>query len=98
MLLIPHCGYVAVENHKVSLLHYSLIWVYSYFSLVFFAGRMVDFPGYSLSGAVASFFLVLLTMRQPGRMPVFSLLYTPMPQQYSPHAEFQIKRDRTILD
>nr|XP_055186658.1 butyrophilin-like protein 2 isoform X1 [Nyctereutes procyonoides] len=26
---------------------------------------MVDFPGYSLSGAVASFFLVLLTMRQP---------------------------------
>ncbi|KAF3831376.1 hypothetical protein GH733_000188 [Mirounga leonina] len=26
---------------------------------------MVDFPGYSLSGAVASFFFVLLTMRQP---------------------------------
>uniref|UniRef100_A0A673TMU4 Butyrophilin like 2 n=2 Tax=Suricata suricatta TaxID=37032 RepID=A0A673TMU4_SURSU len=26
---------------------------------------MVDFPGYSLSGAVASFFFILLTMRQP---------------------------------
>lgn len=90
------CGGVDVD---------SSLWLCNYWkpqpewpgSIVFAAGRMVDFPGSSVSGAVASFFFILLSMRQPGGMPFFPLPYTQMSQQYSPHAEFQIKRARTIL-
>ena len=58
------------------------------FSLVFVPGKMVDFPGYSLSGVVASFFFVLLSMKQSGRMLFFSLLHIRVSQRSSLGAEF----------
>ena len=61
------------------------------FSLVFTPGRMVELPGYSLSGVFASFFFILLGMKQSGRMLFFPLLYIPVSQRSSLGADFQIQ-------
>lgn len=51
--------------------------VFDVFASVFAPRRMVALPGHSLSGVVAS---VLLTMKQPGRMPFLPSLHTGCPR------------------
>ena len=79
-MLLPPCDYIIPGSHGVRGQHISIA-AHSgtaTCSLVFAPGSMADFPGYSLSGAVAAAFFILLAMKQSGRVPSPAPHYTRM--------------------
>ena len=89
-MLLPCYVSVTAGNHRSACVlqpHLGTV----VFSLVFTPGRMVELPGYSLSGVFASFF-ILLSMKQSGRMLFFPLPYIPVSQRSRLGDDFQIQK------